>query len=1020
MDGIVRQAGVAITAGDFARQHGAAGAVDVDDGRLDLNLLALFEGRLGLFDQLVVECLLEAMVLAFGMATRHLGRDVRLVEDLGEVQALRLPVFDTGTHVEQIGTADQIVELADAELSHDFACFFGNEEEVIHDVFRLAGEALTEHRILGGDADRAGVQVALAHHDAAFDDQRRGGETELIGTEQRADNDVAAGLHLTVDLDADTRTQAVQHQGLLGFGQTEFPRRTGVLDGGLRRSARTAVEAGDHDVIGLGLGDTGCHRTDTDFGHQLDRDRSLGVGVLQVMDQLRQILDGVDVVVRRRRDQANARHRVTQEADVLGHLVTRQLAAFTRLGALRHLDLDLVGIDQILGGHAKAAGSDLLDGGTQRVAFLEGVVAFDARGTDHFRQLLTSLQRLETLGILAAFTGIRLAADTVHGDGQRGVRFGRDRAERHGAGGKALDDFLGRLDFVERDRTALRLEFEQAAQGQVTLGLIVDQLGVFLVGLVLARAGRMLQLGDGVRGPHVFFATGAISVFAASIEHGGQHRVGREGFGMQTDGFLGHLEDTDTLDVRRRTGEILLDEVLLQANGFEDLGAGVGHVGRDAHLGHDLAQALADGLDEVLGELLGLLGITLGQGFDGFQREVRMHRFGTVTAKQREMMYFASGTGLDDQTGAGAQALLDQMLVNGGGSQQRRDGNLLGADLTVGDDQDVGARAYGIFGIGSQRGQTGFDAVLAPGDRIADIQFEGAELVRRVLLDVAQFFHVGEGQDRLRHFEADRRVDVVGVQQVRLRTDEGHQRHDQLFADRVDWRVGHLGEQLLEVGVQGLILGRQHRQGGIGTHRTGRFFAVLDHRLENDLDVFLGVAEGLLAIEQRSGRGGALFVGGRHFVELDADLFDPLAVRLGVGQGILQFLVVDDAALFHVDQEHLARLQTPLLDNLLVRDRQHAGFGGHDHEVVVGNQVAGRTQAVTVQRGADLAAVGEGHGGGAVPRLHHGGMVFVEGTAVLVHRRVLFPGFRDHQHDGLGQRVATAHHEQFEGVVEGC
>ncbi len=212
-------------------------------------------------------------------------------------------MFDTGTRVEQIGAADQVVELADAQLGHDLAGFFGNEEEVVHDVLRLAREALAQHRILGGDADRAGVQMALAHHDAAFDDQRRGGEAEFIGTEQGADDDVAAGLHLTVDLDADTRTQAVEHQGLLGFGQAEFPRRTGVLDRRQRRSAGTTVEAGDHHVIGLGLGHTGGHRTDTDFGHQLDRDRRAWVGVLQVVDQLGQILDGVDVVVRRRGDQ---------------------------------------------------------------------------------------------------------------------------------------------------------------------------------------------------------------------------------------------------------------------------------------------------------------------------------------------------------------------------------------------------------------------------------------------------------------------------------------------------------------------------------------------------------------------------------------------------------------------------------------------------------------------------------------------------------------------------------------------
>jgi hypothetical protein len=35
-----------------------------------------------------------------------------------------------------------------------------------------------------------------------------------------------------------------------------------------------------------------------------------------------------------------------------------------------------------------------------------------------------------------------------------------------------------------------------------------------------------------------------------------------------------------------------------------------------------------------------------------------------------------------------------------------------------------------------------------------------------------------------------------------------------------------------------------------------------------------------------------------------------------------------------------------------------------------GDEVAGGPQAVAVQRGADLAAIGEGNGGRAVPRLH--------------------------------------------------
>jgi hypothetical protein len=137
-------------------------------------------------------------------------------------------------------------------------------------------------------------------------------------------SDVAPGLHLAVDLHPIRATQAVEHQRLLRLGQTQFPRRAGVLDRRLRAGARAAIVTGDHQMIGLGLGDAGSDRTDTDFGNQLDADRRLRIGVLQVVDELRQVFDRVDVVVRRRRNEADARHRVAQEADVLGNLVARQ------------------------------------------------------------------------------------------------------------------------------------------------------------------------------------------------------------------------------------------------------------------------------------------------------------------------------------------------------------------------------------------------------------------------------------------------------------------------------------------------------------------------------------------------------------------------------------------------------------------------------------------------------------------------------------------------------------------------
>ena len=65
--------------------------------------------------------------------------------------------------------------------------------------------------------------MALAHHDAAHRDQRRGGKTEFFGAQQSGDDHIAAGLQFAVGLHADAAAQIVQHQHLLRFGQAQAP-----------------------------------------------------------------------------------------------------------------------------------------------------------------------------------------------------------------------------------------------------------------------------------------------------------------------------------------------------------------------------------------------------------------------------------------------------------------------------------------------------------------------------------------------------------------------------------------------------------------------------------------------------------------------------------------------------------------------------------------------------------------------------------------------------------------------------
>ena len=147
----------------------------------DAHRRAAVERGLRFLDQLAIEDVVDLVVLRLAPVEADAVRRDRLGEQLGEVEALGLPVLDHLALVEHLHLADHLVEGAVAHRRHELAHLFGDEEEEVDDVLGLAGEFRAQHRVLRRDADRAGVEMALAHHDAAGRDQRRGREAELVG-----------------------------------------------------------------------------------------------------------------------------------------------------------------------------------------------------------------------------------------------------------------------------------------------------------------------------------------------------------------------------------------------------------------------------------------------------------------------------------------------------------------------------------------------------------------------------------------------------------------------------------------------------------------------------------------------------------------------------------------------------------------------------------------------------------------------------------------------------------------------
>ena len=346
----------------------------------------------------------------------------------------------------------------------------------------------------------------------------------------------------------------------------------------------------------------------------------------------------------------------------------------------------------------------------------------------------------------------------------------------------------------------------------------------------------MLQVAHRVRGPDMVLAAQPESVVAADFQRRVEDRRIAEGVAVTAHRLLGDLSEADALDGRRRSGEIAVDELARQADGIEDLGAAIGLVGRDPHLGDDLEEALVDRLDVALDDfLVGKLLVELVlHGEQRLEGEIRVDRLGAVAGEQAEMMHLAGVAGLDDQADGRAETDADQMMVDAGGGEQRRDRNALTPDHAVRQDDDVVAGVDGGLGELEQPLERIGHSRRAGLGGVGDVERLRLEGVVVAFADGADLLEVLVGEDRLAHLEALEPAGSLEVEQVRPRADERHQAHHQLLADRVDRRVGDLGEVLLEIGVEQLRLARQRRDRRVIAHRADRFLPGHRHRRHQD------------------------------------------------------------------------------------------------------------------------------------------------------------------------------------------
>ena len=283
--------------------------------------------------------------------------------------------------------------------------------------------------------------------------------------------------------------------------------------------------------------------------------------------------------------------------------------------------------------------------------------------------------------------------------------------------------------------------------------------------------------------------------------------------------------------------------------------------------------------------------------------------------------------------------------MQSGHREQRRDGRVVVVNPAIREDQEVDSVRDGFVRRREKLGHRLLQTLRAFRDLVENGKSNGFVAGR---VDVPKLRHFLVGEDGRLQLDQVRALRLC-LEQVLLGTDRGLGRSYNFFTDTIDRRIGDLREELLEVIEQVLRLVRQDSQRRVGAHGADGFHAVARHRDHQQSQVFESVTERLLALEHGLVAGFGKVRWFRQVANLDHVLIEPLTVGMFGGDLVLDLVVGHDAAFLGVDEEHAAGLEAAFVENFLRRDFEHARFGRHDDEVVFGDVIAGRSEAVAVE-----------------------------------------------------------------------
>ena len=504
------------------------------------------------------------------------------------------------------------------------------EAEIVYHIFVVSTEVLTQLRILSSHTHRTSIGMTLTHHYTTQHNEHGSTKTKLLGTQQCHRDDVASRFYLSIGLQTHLSTQSVKHQCLLSFRQTNLRRNTCIAHWRGRRSTCTTFSTRNYNQVGFSLSHTCSNGSYPTLGNQLHTDLCFRIYILQVEDKLSQVLDRVNIVMRRRRNKRDSRNRMTCLRNNLVHLITRQLTTLTRLCTLCNLNLNFFGIHQIFSGHTKTTWSNLLGLATERDTVIGFAKAFI---------------------VFATFTRITTCTQFIHSKRQSLVCLFADCTKRHGTCYKMLHNVVNRFNLIYRYWVTLK--FKEIAQEDRLLFLVYQGCKFFEL-FVTTQTSSQLQSRNRFGVPSMLFAIFTIAKLTYIGKQALQFTIfiiGRITFIMELAIITGYLVEMNTTNATCSRTKISAQQLIAQTDSLENLSTTIRAQCANAHFWKHLIESFANSLYIILFSrfIIHLHLTAFYQIVEHSECHIRINSTGTIANEQGSMHHFACFATLNHQ-----------------------------------------------------------------------------------------------------------------------------------------------------------------------------------------------------------------------------------------------------------------------------------------------------------------------------------------------------------------------------------